>query len=91
MSFEQILDAPVDVTSDDVRIGISACLLGHEVRMNGGHCRKPWLTEVLGTHATFVPVALVRHLLLSYEAPAWAREQVYLQPFDDTLHVNEAM
>ncbi len=56
MTYETALAAPVDATTDDVRIGISACLLGHEVRMNGGHCRKPWLTEVLGAHATFVPV-----------------------------------
>ena len=39
-----------------VRIGISACLLGEEVRFDGGHRRDPFLTEVLGPHVTWVPV-----------------------------------
>ena len=31
-----------------VRVGISACLLGEEVRYNGGHARDRFVTEVLG-------------------------------------------
>lgn len=38
------------------RIGVSACLLGKTVRMNGGHCRQPWLTDVLAKEAEFLPV-----------------------------------
>lgn len=38
------------------RVGVSACLLGREVRMNGGHCRQPWLVGPLAAEATFVPV-----------------------------------
>ncbi|HJQ84208.1 MAG TPA: DUF523 and DUF1722 domain-containing protein [Candidatus Binatia bacterium] len=38
------------------RIGISACLLGHEVRWDGGHKRDAFLTELLGPWVEWVPV-----------------------------------
>ncbi len=38
------------------RIGISACLLGQEVRFDGGHKRNQFLTEILGSHVEWVPV-----------------------------------
>jgi uncharacterized protein YbgA (DUF1722 family)/uncharacterized protein YbbK (DUF523 family) len=42
--------------STPIRIGISACLLGEEVRFDGGHKRDPFLTDILGPHVAFVPV-----------------------------------
>ena len=39
-----------------VRIGISSCLLGEEVRFDGGHKRDPFLTDVLGPHVEWVRV-----------------------------------
>jgi len=39
-----------------IRIGISACLLGQEVRFDGGHKRDAFLTDVLGKHVEWVPV-----------------------------------
>jgi uncharacterized protein YbgA (DUF1722 family)/uncharacterized protein YbbK (DUF523 family) len=39
-----------------IRIGISACLLGQEVRFDGGHKRDAFLTEVLAPHVEWVPV-----------------------------------
>jgi uncharacterized protein YbgA (DUF1722 family)/uncharacterized protein YbbK (DUF523 family) len=39
-----------------IRIGISACLLGEEVRFDGGHKRDRFLTDVLGPHVTWVAV-----------------------------------
>jgi uncharacterized protein YbgA (DUF1722 family)/uncharacterized protein YbbK (DUF523 family) len=39
-----------------LRIGVSACLLGEEVRFDGGHKRDTFLTGVLGPHVEFVPV-----------------------------------
>ena len=39
-----------------IRIGISACLLGEEVRYDGGHQKDAYLTGVLGRHVTWVPV-----------------------------------
>lgn len=39
-----------------LRIGVSACLLGQEVRYNGGHKRDSFLTDVLGPYVEWVPV-----------------------------------
>ncbi|MFL6278871.1 MAG: DUF523 domain-containing protein [Vicinamibacterales bacterium] len=39
-----------------IRLGISACLLGHEVRFDGGHKRDHFLTDELGKHVAWVPV-----------------------------------
>ena len=39
-----------------LRIGISSCLLGQEVRFDGGHKRDHFLTNVLGPHVEWVPV-----------------------------------
>ncbi|MCA8959289.1 MAG: DUF1722 domain-containing protein [Planctomycetes bacterium] len=41
---------------DEIRIGISACLLGERVRFDGGHKRDGFLTGTLGEFVTFVPV-----------------------------------
>jgi uncharacterized protein YbgA (DUF1722 family)/uncharacterized protein YbbK (DUF523 family) len=39
-----------------LRLGVSACLLGNEVRYDGGHKRHPFLTDVLGSFVEWVPV-----------------------------------
>lgn len=39
-----------------LRLGISQCLLGHEVRFDGGHKRDQFLTDVLGRYVEWVPV-----------------------------------
>lgn len=39
-----------------IKIGISACLLGQEVRWNGGHKRNRYLTDTLGEYVEWVPV-----------------------------------
>ena len=39
-----------------LRLGISACLLGDEVRYDGGHKRDSFLTDILGRFVEFVPV-----------------------------------
>jgi uncharacterized protein YbgA (DUF1722 family)/uncharacterized protein YbbK (DUF523 family) len=38
-----------------VRLGVSACLLGAKVRFDGGHKRNRFLIEELGSHFEFVP------------------------------------
>ena len=38
------------------KIGISSCLLGHEVRWNAGHKRDKYLTNTLGRFVEYVPV-----------------------------------
>ena len=47
--------APLDDAAA-LRIGISSCLLGNQVRFDGGHKRDRFLTDVLGPHVEWVPV-----------------------------------
>ncbi len=42
--------------SDRIKVGISACLLGHKVRYNGGHKHDRYITDTLGLYFDFVPV-----------------------------------
>lgn len=42
--------------SEKVKIGISSCLLGNNVRWNGGHQRDRYLTDTLGQYVEWVPV-----------------------------------
>lgn len=41
---------------ESIRIGISSCLLGREVRFDGGHKRDPFLTDTFGRFVEWVPV-----------------------------------
>ena len=41
---------------DSIRLGISSCLLGQEVRFNGGHVRDDLLLTTIGQHVQWVPV-----------------------------------
>jgi uncharacterized protein YbgA (DUF1722 family)/uncharacterized protein YbbK (DUF523 family) len=41
---------------DSIRIGISACLLGHEVRFDRGHKRDAFLSDTFGRFVSWVPV-----------------------------------
>ena len=40
----------------DIKIGISACLLGEKVRFDGGHKRDGYINETLSRFVQFVPV-----------------------------------
>jgi len=44
------------MTTLALRLGISRCLLGEEVRFDGGHKRDGFLTDVLGRYVKWVPV-----------------------------------
>ncbi|HJR61157.1 MAG TPA: DUF523 and DUF1722 domain-containing protein [Vicinamibacterales bacterium] len=44
------------MSDERIRIGISACLLGQEVRFDGGHKQDDFLTKILGPHVEYVPV-----------------------------------
>ncbi|MGD8338778.1 MAG: DUF523 domain-containing protein, partial [Desulfobacterales bacterium] len=41
---------------DRIKIGVSACLLGENVRWNGGHARDRFITDILSQYVDFVPV-----------------------------------
>lgn len=53
-----------------LRIGVSACLLGEEVRYNGGHKRDAFLTEILAQHVEWVPVCPEVEIGLGTPRPA---------------------
>jgi uncharacterized protein YbgA (DUF1722 family)/uncharacterized protein YbbK (DUF523 family) len=42
--------------SGKIRVGVSACLLGHEVRYDGGHKRDGYVADTLGRFFELVPV-----------------------------------
>jgi uncharacterized protein YbgA (DUF1722 family)/uncharacterized protein YbbK (DUF523 family) len=44
------------MTVSPLRLGISRCLLGEEVRFDGGHKRDRFLTDVLGPYVQWIPV-----------------------------------
>jgi len=44
------------MTTGPLRLGISRCLLGDEVRFDGGHKQDRFLTDVLGRYVEWVPV-----------------------------------
>ncbi len=44
------------MTAPSIRLGISRCLLGDEVRFDGGHKRDQFLTDILGRYVEWVPV-----------------------------------
>jgi len=44
------------VSDAPIRIGVSACLLGQEVRYDGGHKRDPFLVETFGRYVEWVQV-----------------------------------
>lgn len=44
------------MTTSPLRLGISRCLLGDEVRFDGGHKRDHFLTDVLGRYVEWVPI-----------------------------------
>ena len=48
--------APAWTTGDVIRLGISACLLGDDVRFDGGHKRDAFLVNTVGRFVDYVPV-----------------------------------
>jgi uncharacterized protein YbgA (DUF1722 family)/uncharacterized protein YbbK (DUF523 family) len=41
---------------DKIRLGVSACLLGENVRYDGGHKKDDFLTDTLGQYVEYIPV-----------------------------------
>jgi uncharacterized protein YbbK (DUF523 family) len=41
---------------EKIKVGISACLLGENVRYDGGHKLNRFLTDTLGQYVEYVPV-----------------------------------
>ena len=45
-----------EILASKPKLGISACLLGHKVRFDGGHKREQFLTELLGQFVEWIPI-----------------------------------
>jgi len=41
---------------EKIKLGVSACLMGEQVRWNGGHARDRYVTDILGQYVEYVPV-----------------------------------
>jgi len=41
---------------EQIKLGVSACLLGQKVRYNGGHSQDPFITDTLSQYVEFFPV-----------------------------------
>jgi uncharacterized protein YbgA (DUF1722 family)/uncharacterized protein YbbK (DUF523 family) len=67
-----------------LRIGVSACLLGREVRHDGGHKRDRFLTDVLGAYVEWVPVCPEVEVGMSVPRPS-----IRLAQDGDTLQLVE--
>ncbi len=63
-------------------VGISACLLGREVRYDGRHKRHDWLADVLGPRVHYVPVC--PEFEAGYGVP---REAIRLEREDDAIRI----
>ncbi|MCC7013085.1 MAG: DUF523 and DUF1722 domain-containing protein [Planctomycetes bacterium] len=55
-SASSVVDPAAPPRSNPIRIGVSACLLGREVRWDGGHKRDRFVTDGLGRFVEFVPL-----------------------------------
>jgi uncharacterized protein YbbK (DUF523 family)/uncharacterized protein YbgA (DUF1722 family) len=50
------MKSSIEAGNDDIRIGVSSCLLGEAVRYDGGHKRDNFVMDTLGPYFRFVPV-----------------------------------
>jgi uncharacterized protein YbgA (DUF1722 family)/uncharacterized protein YbbK (DUF523 family) len=67
---------------EKIRLGISACLLGENVRYDGGHKLERFLTETLGQYVEYVPVC--PEVECGLPIP---RESMHLQGDPDSPHL----
>lgn len=66
--------------AEPIRLGISSCLLGNQVRHDGGHKHDRYLTEVLGRWVEWVPVCPEVEIGLGTPRPAIRLEAGDPQP-----------
>ena len=75
-------DSERPAVEDEIRIGISSCLLGQEVRFDGGHKRDRFLTDTLADFVSFVPVCPEMEIGLG--SP---RETMHLEKVDGVVRL----
>ena len=77
-------DAPNAMSESRPKIGISGCLLGNEVRFDGGHKHNKYITATLGEHLDFVPYCPEEAIGLGTP-----RKPIHLTKLDDVIRVVE--
>lgn len=68
--------------SPDIKVGISSCLLGKEVRYNGGHAHDSFVTSMPGQYFSWVPVC--PEMEIGMGTP---RETIQLEQKDGTIRL----
>ena len=58
------------LAAEPIRLGVSSCLLGQEVRFDGGHKRDRFLTDLMGQFVEWVPVCPEVEVGLEIPRPA---------------------
>jgi uncharacterized protein YbgA (DUF1722 family)/uncharacterized protein YbbK (DUF523 family) len=69
-------------STDVIRVGVSTCLLGEQVRFDGGHKRDPFLVETFGRHVEWVPVC--PEVEAGFGVP---RESMHLRQVDNEVRL----
>ena len=67
---------------DKIPIGVSACLVGENVRYDGGHKKDRFITDILSSYFDFVPICPETELGLGIPRPTLRLEKI-----NDTLHL----
>src|SRR5512143_2385726 len=75
-------DREVAASTDPIRIGVSTCLLGEQVRFDGGHKRDPFLVETFGRYVEWVPVC--PEVEAGFGVP---RESMHLRRVEDEVRL----
>ena len=75
-------DREAVAATDPIRIGVSTCLLGEQVRFDGGHKRDPFLVETFGRYVEWVSVCPEVEAGLGVP-----RESMHLRRVDDQVRL----
>jgi uncharacterized protein YbgA (DUF1722 family)/uncharacterized protein YbbK (DUF523 family) len=75
-------DREAVASTDPIRIGVSTCLLGEQVRFDGGHKRDPFLVETFGRYVEWVSVCPEVEAGLGVP-----RESMHLRRVDDQVRL----
>ena len=78
-----------------IRLGVSSCLLGNEVRFDGGHRRDRFVTDLLGSFVEWVPVCPEVEVGMGTPRPALRlvgeRDRVRMVEIESSLDHTQAM
>lgn len=74
--------AAASIEGTPIRLGVSGCLVGEEVRFNGGHARKSFITDTLGQFVDYTTVCPEVEVGMGVPRPT-----VRLQQIGERIHL----